>query len=817
MKILIIGGVAGGAATATRLRRLKEDAEIVMLERGPYVSFANCGLPYHISGTIKERDSLLVTTPEIFRTQFAIDVRVDNEVLQIDREQKELVIQGPHGAKYREGYDKLVLSPGAHALMPPIPGLGDNPKIFSLKTIPDMDQIIHFIEENQSKRALVVGGGYIGLEAAENLRELGLETTVVEMLPQVLPPIDPEIAVIAQQQLLLNGVELILGDGVSSFELTKGGVRTVLSSKRSMEHDFVVFAAGVRPELGLAREAGLELGSTGAIRVNPQLLTNDPDIYAIGDAIEFPHFISGHPAWIALASPAAKQGRIVADNIAGIPRHFKGAQGSSVVKIFDLCIGGTGFNQRQLKDAKTPFETVIVHPGSHAGYYPGSKPITLKILFSTEDGRVLGAQAAGEDGADKRLDVLATAIRAKMTVWDLCELELCYAPPFGSAKDPVNMAGFAASNILEDLVKQITIPEFGKNPGEYFIIDVRPREAHELGHIPGAVNIPLDQLRERLNELPGDKKLAVNCKVGQSSYIACRILMQHGFEKVYNISGGWTSWSQIHHWAKTPALAKSCVPGGAAREATPPVSKDTIPDLVVDACGAQCPGPIIQVSKALKTLEEGQVLEIAATDPGFLSDIDAWCEKTQNRLLSLEKGKTITAIIQKGGCAISKEEDSMPKSHDKTLVVFSGDLDKVIASFIIANGAASMGRKVTLFFTFWGLNVLKKESGPTLTKPFMDKMFSAMMPKGPGNLKLSKMNMMGMGTSMMKKHMKAKNVDSLEDLIISAREQGVRLVACRMTMDIMGIAEEELIDDIEIGGVATFLAASEESDATMFI
>jgi len=833
MKVVIIGAVAGGAAAATRLRRLCEHAKIVMFERGPYVSFANCGLPYHIGGAIKERDSLLVTTPEELSERFRLDVRTNTEVVSIDREKKEVVARGPDGTEQTESYDTLILSPGAYAFMPPIPGLKDNPRIFPLKTIPDMDSIISFIQESRAARALVVGGGYIGLEAAENLRERGLQVTVVEMLPQLMPiTMDHEMAAIAQQYLLFHGIELVLGDGVTSFENTETGVTTTLSSGTTIEHDLVVFAIGVRPELSLAKQAGLETGTTGAIKVDERMLTSDPNIYAIGDAVEVQHFVSGKPAWIALAGPAAKQGRLVADNISGMERRYKRTQGTAIVKLFELCVGSTGLNERQLQEAKIPYKTIIIHPFSHAGYYPGSKTVTIKLLFSPEDGRILGAQTAGELGSDKRLDIIATAMRGNMTVWDLANLELAYAPPFGSAKDPVNMAGFVASNVLEGNVEPISVDELDGSRDDYYLIDVRTEEETSLGQIPGAVSIPLTALRERLHEIPKDRKIACYCKVGMTSYLACRILMQHGSREVYNVSGGWTTWSHVHKWMETRPFDElagetSQVPTTTRthisqhRETSREfIQADMKTDVAVCATGLQCPGPILKTNQALQDMEPGQVLEIEVSDPGFISDIRVWCEKTGNKLLSLQKDKTITAFIQKGS-SLDKEQqekkEGVSMTHDKTMVVFSGDLDKVIASFIIANGAASMGRKVTMFFTFWGLNVLRKGSGPVPAKPFMEKMFTSMMPRGMGKLKLSKMNMMGMGTAMMKKHMKAKNIEPLESLILSAREQGVRLIACQMTMDMMGIKREELIDGIEVGGVATFLASSEESDATLFI
>ena len=554
MRILIVGGVAGGASAATRLRRLNEHAEIVIFERGPYISFANCGLPYHMGGEIKERESLLLTTPEEMKKRYNIHVRVNTEVVSIDREKRMVKVRESHGKEWTEKYDKLILSPGARPLLPAIPNLKDNPRIFFLRTLPELDKIMEFIKKENPKKVLVVGGGYIGLEAAENLKKRGLEVTLVEMLPQVMLTLDPEMAAIVQNHLILNGVELILNDGVKEFENTQNGLKTTLTSGKVVEHHFAVFAAGVLPEVSLAKEAGLEIGSTGAIRVNESMQTSDPHIYAVGDAVEVRGLISGKKVWLPLAGPAVKQARVAADSICGIKRAYQGSQGTTLVKVFDICAGTTGLNEKQLEKEGMAYKSVIVHPSSHASYYPESKTVSIKLLFNSENGKILGAQVVGEKGADKRLDVIATAIRAGMTVWDLANLELGYAPPFGNAKDPVNIAGFVASNVLEGTVNPISVQELDRNREDYHLLDVRSAEDFEIGHIPGAVNIPLPQLRSRLKEIPKDKKIAVYCKVGMTSYLATRILMQNGFKKVYNLSGGWTTWSFLHKWkeAKTP-------------------------------------------------------------------------------------------------------------------------------------------------------------------------------------------------------------------------------------------------------------------------
>ncbi len=544
-KVLIIGGVAGGASTAARLRRLDEEAEIILLERGEYISYANCGLPYYIGGVIEERDSLFVTTPGDFSQRFNVEVRVENEALSINREDREVkILNHSTGEEYRESYDYLVLSPGAEPLRPPLPNI-DSPGIFSLRTIPDTDKIYSFINNNRPKKAVIVGAGYIGLEMAENLHQRGLEVTVVELSPQVLAPVDADMAALVQQYLRSKGLKMHLGDGVKKFNRTeKGNLKVELNGGGIIDTDMVLLSIGIKPETGLASEAGLEVGR--GIKVNDYMQTSDPAIYALGDAVEVTHLVTGNPAVIPLGGPANKQGRIVANNIAGRKERYRGSQGSSVLRIFDLTVATTGANERMLAGAGIPYSSVIIHPDDHAGYFPGSQPLALKLLFSPA-GAILGAQAAGFRGAEKRIDVLATALRSGISVPDLQELELAYAPPYSSAKDPVNIAGFVAGNILQGDYKTIESAELLKmdKTEQLQVLDVRENSEYEEGHIEGAINIPLGELRNRFDELDRGKETVTYCSQGLRSYLACRILTQHGFAMPRNINGGFRTFRAL--------------------------------------------------------------------------------------------------------------------------------------------------------------------------------------------------------------------------------------------------------------------------------
>jgi len=819
LKVVIVGGVAGGASAAARLRRLNEDAEIILFEKGEYISFANCGLPYYIGEVIKEKDQLVVQTPEAIRKRFNIDVRINSEVTRIFPDKKIVeVYNSKNKTTYTETYDKLILSPGAEPIRPPIPGI-DSDRVFTLRNIPDTYKIKDFVDLKNPKRAVVVGAGFIGLEVAENLHARGIKVTVVELADHVIGPMDLDMAAIVHQHMKSKDVELYLKDGVKSLSSINTCVVIELNSGKSLKADMVILGVGVRPESRLAVEAGLKIGTTGGIWVDEYMCTSNPDIYAVGDAVEVIDYITGNPSLIPLAGPANKQGRIAANNICGLADKYEGTQGSSIVKVFDITVAMTGSSEKVLKRNNIEYEKSFTHSGSHAGYYPGAIPMTIKLIFGKKDGKILGAQIVGYEGVDKRIDVIATAIRAGMTVCDLEKLELAYAPPYSSAKDPVNIAGYTAANILKrdcEIFHWHDVESIDRSKS--VLLDVRDEIEFNLGTIEGSVNIPLNGLRNRLDELPKDKEILIFCQVGLRGYIAYRILKQKGF-RAKNLSGGYKTYQMaiqkqsnedIYEYDEITKSGEiktvDCKDGECKADA----------NIKVDACGLQCPGPMMKLSESIKAMNYGEVLHIKATDPGFQEDVKSWCEKTGNKLLGINfENSCYNAYIKK-----EKREDKKEaavRKNDKTMVVFSDDLDRAIASFIIANGAASMGRNVTMFFTFWGLNILRKSDKVNVKKDLFGKMFGFMMPRGSKKLSLSKMNMGGIGSRLIRSIMKKKNIASLEELIQSAMANGVNLVACNMSMDVMGIKKEELIDGVKIGGVATFLGAAEDSDMSLFI
>ena len=814
MNYLIIGGVAGGATVAARLRRMDEKANIILFERGKYVSYANCGLPYYIGDTINNREKLFVQTAKGFTDRFRIDIRTEQEVTAIRPDKKEVEIKNlSTGETYTETYDKLVLSPGAEPLRPSIEGIGSK-KIFTLRNVPDTDTIKNYVNTENPKRAIVVGGGFIGLEMAENLHDLGIQVDVVEMANQVMAPLDFSMAAIVHRQLTDKGVGLHLEDGVSRFEEKDGGVTVHLRSGKQIATDMVLLSIGVRPETKLAKDAGLAIGERGGITVNDYMQTSDANIYALGDAVEVRHLVTGQPALIPLAGPANKQGRIVADNIVfGNKEKYPGSIGTSIAKVFDLTVAAAGANAKLLQRNNIPYISSYTHGASHAGYYPGAVPLSIKILFAPENGKLLGAQIVGFNGVDKRIEMLAQVIQRGGTVHDLAELEHAYAPPYSSAKDPVNMAGFVAENILNKKSRIIQWRELAELPADTIRIDVRTHDEYKLGTIPGFINIPVDELREHLDELPKEKPIVVTCAVGLRGYLAYRILVQNGFKHVRNLSGGYKTWSEATAPIKEIVSHKPEIP-----ESTSYGNSDSQINLLkVDACGLMCPGPVMQLKKNYKALKIGEQLQITATDQAFGKDVTSWCKMTGAELVALEnKNGVVAATIRKqektASCEISRNN-----ADNKTLIVFSDDLDKALASFVIANGAASTGKKVTMFFTFWGLNVIKKQHKPTVTKDIFGKMFGWMLPTHSGKLKLSKMNMGGAGSWMMRLIMKRKRIDSLESLIQQAIDNGVEMIACTMSMDVMGVQKEELMDNVTLGGVASYLERAEEANVNLFI
>ncbi len=818
-KIVIVGGVAGGASTAARARRLSEDAEIIMFERGEYISFANCGLPYHIGGMIEERDRLLVQTPEKMNARFKIDVRVKTEVIKIDTQKKQVTYENIEtGEKGTESYDNLVLSPGADAFKPPLKGIDSN-NVFSLRNMKDMDRIKDVVDNNKPKKAVVVGGGFIGLEMAEALIERGLDVSLVELEPQVFAPADPEMATPIHQHMSFHGVDLKLKLSITGIEEKNDSLVANLSDGSGIACDLIVLAIGVKPETKLAVDAGLKIGERRGILVDDHMRTSDPNIYAVGDAIEVEDFVGGFKTVIPLAGPANRQGRIAADNIFGKDSTYKKTQGTSVCKIFDLTAATTGLNEKMLKRFKMSYEKIYIHPASHAGYYPGATPMSLKFIFDPETGKVLGAQAVGVSGVDKRIDVIAVAIRAGLTVHQMRDLELCYAPPFGSAKDPVNYAAFVASNIMDGDMAICHIEE-ALNPKEnQLILDVRTKDEVEVGTIPGAINIPIDELRDRIDEIPKNKELLVTCQVGLRGYIACRILNQRGY-KCRNISGGYKTYKAvIGEFSETPDAAREIKEDTGVDNIEKKVKTDPTKIVKsVDACGLQCPGPILKLKEALDTVALGETISIETTDQGFTADVAGWCKSTCNILHNVERvgASKFRAIVSKGSKG-SACNSLRTRSDKKTMVVFSGDFDKAMAAFIIANGAAATGSDVTMFFTFWGINLLRKANAPKVKKNLIEKMFGMMMPRGANKAHLSNMHMGGMGLGMIKGIMKSKNVSPIDELIANAQKNGVKMIVCNMSMDLMGIKKEELIDGIDEGGVALYISEAEESGVNLFI
>lgn len=815
MKILIIGGVAGGATTAARIRRENESVEIILLEKGKYISYANCGLPYYLGNVITDRDRLFVQTPESFGNRFNVDVRVENEVMSIDKDKKELSIKKADGSTYIESYDKLLITTGAVPVKPPFPGV-DSDGIFTLRNVDDTDHIKAYMEDRKVKNAVVIGAGFIGLEMAENLHHFGAEVSIVERGDQVMAPLDFTMASIVHQELIDKGVNLYLNESVKSFEKTNDGLIVHFESGKTLQTDLVILSIGVRPLTDLAVAAGLEIGEARGIKVNEHLQTSDKDIYAIGDVIEFPHPITGKPWLNYLAGPANRQGRLVADNILGDSRIYEGSVGTSIAKIFDLTVASTGLPAKRLEQEGMEFRSVITHGSSHAGYYPGALPLTIKITFNPKHGQLYGAQVVGFDGVDKRVDQLALLVKKKGTIHDLMEIEHAYAPPFSSAKDPIAIAGYTAENVLLGKLKMVTWRDIvDLDPAKVQLIDVRTEAECGASCLAGSINIPLDDLRNRLDEVSKDKKVYLTCAVGLRGYLAYRILAGHGFTNIYSLNGG----TKIYNSATLDTTPKQLnKTESKTNTEIKPMATENMKTIKVDACGLQCPGPIMKLKQSVDTMTPGEVIEITSTDAAFGRDAEAWCSSTGNEFISTNSEKGIhTILIKKNDPKEVNSANAVSLPRGKTFIMFSDDLDKAVATFILANGAAATGQPVTIFFTFWGLNVIKRAKKPKVKKDFMSKMFSMMMPSNSKYLKLSQMNMGGMGRRMMRYVMKQKNVDSVESLRRQALMSGVEFIACQMSMDVMGVTAEELIPEVSLGGVATYMERADKANGNLFI
>ena len=802
-RVVIVGGVAGGASAAARLRRLNEDLEIIIFEKGSYVSFANCGLPYHIGEVIQNRESLLLQTPESLKARFNIDVRVNSEVIEVNSSEKKIKVKMDDGREMDEKFDFLILAPGAKPLVPNIKGI-ENSKILTLRNMNDMDKIKEKLESKNIKRAVVVGGGYVGVETAENISHLGITTTLIEAAPNILAPFDGEMVNILEYEIVNNGINLMTGEKVIEFREKNRGIEIILESNKVVETDIVILAIGVIPDTKFLSNSGVLLGEKGHILVNDKLETNIPGIYAVGDAILVKNYITNESSAIPLAGPANRQGRIVAGNIENRNEKYKGSLGTAIIKVFGLTGASTGLNERAVKRLNISYERIYLHPNDHASYYPGATPISIKLIYEKGSGKILGAQVIGIKGVDKFIDVIATTIKFGGKLEDLAELELAYAPPFSSAKSPINMAGFVGLNLEEGLVEQIVMEDlknYDKN--KQIILDVREEVEVATGKIDNSINIPLSELRKRFIELPKDKEILIYCAVGLRGYIASRFLLQNGY-RVKNIAGGIKSKiKDIHFIDKNNNQNKI-------------ESASIIEGEYLDLSGLSCPGPLVKIKERIDNLKEEEILKVKVSDPGFYNDIQSWCKTTKNSLLSLEKKNGyIFATLKKSGVTKNNDNKIIETKDGVTIVVFSGDLDKAIAAFIIANGALAMGKKVTMFFTFWGLSILKRKN--LEKKSWIEKMFAMMLPKNSNQLPISKMNFFGIGAKLIRWVMKQKNIMSLEELMKKAIESGVEITACTMSMDVMGITQEELIDGINYGGVGQYLGATEGANTNLFI
>lgn len=820
MKYVIVGGVAGGATAAARIRRNTEKADIILFERGDYISYANCGLPYYIGNVITERERLFVQTPEAFGKRFRVDVRTRSEVTEVNLQKKTVTVRTSDGDTYVEAYDKLLLSPGASPVRPPLPGIGSE-GIFTLRNVSDTDRIKTYMQQHAVKRAVIVGGGFIGLEMAENLHHAGAEVAVVEMADQVMGPVDYSMAALVHEHLLQKGVKLYLKQAVESFEPGRNGITVRFQSGISLDADLVLLSIGVRPETSLAQKAGLKIGEARGIWVDEYLQTSDASVYAVGDAIEYPHPITGKPWLNYLAGPANRQARIVADNMVfGNKVKYEGAVGTSIAKVFDQTVASTGLAAKRLKQMNVPYLSATIHSASHAGYYPGSSQTDIKIVFSPTDGRLYGAQIVGYEGVDKQIDAYALVIKHHGTVYDLMEVEHAYAPPFSSAKDPVAVSGYVAGNILCGKMTPLYWRELrDADLTKVTLVDVRTADEYALGHIDGALNIPLDDLRERIGEIPSDRPVYVYCGVGLRGYLASNILKENGYGDVRNLIGGIKTYKAATAEVKLPGTGES--EEDKARYACNAPATDGSEHskmICVDACGMQCPGPVLKLKKEMEKLLPGQRLEITATDAGFSRDAESWCRMTGNRIVEVSShaGKYKVVVEKATSCAAEAVRQE-PEGKGKTFILFSDDLDKTLATFVLANGAAATGQKVTVFFTFWGLNAIKKVAKPSVKKDAFGKMFGWMMPSDSSKLGLSKMNMGGIGAKMMRHVMKRRGVDSLESLRQQAIDNGVEFIACQMSMDVMGVKKEELLDNVTVGGVATYMDRAETSNLNMFI
>ncbi len=815
MKYVIIGR---GIATAARIRRNDETAEIMLLEKNEYIAYGNCGLPYYIGGIIQDKDELLLEPYDWFSNRYNIDIRTKSEVIKVDPQKKVITVKNDKGDIYTESYDKLLIATEATPIVPSIEGV-DFPAIFTLQNVKDSDAIKNYIQTKQVKNAVIVGAGFVGIEMTESFHNLGIHVSIIEKSKQAHHALDYSMGSILHAHLLEKGVDLFLDNEVLAFSREQNRLKIQLEGGKELTTDMILLTVGVEPDTKLAEQAGIELGEIGGIRVDSYMQTSVKDIYAIGDAVEYPHPLTGKPWLSFMANSASRQAIVAADNMVfGNTTTYEGSIGTSITKVFDMVGAATGLNEKKMTESGIPFQSIYVQEFSHAGCYPAATPLYIKLIFDIEKGRLYGGQIVGFEGVDKRIDQIALIIKRKGAIDDLVKSEQAYAPPFSSVKDPIAMAGYVAKNVVTGkmpVVQWHEIDTLDRNKVQ--ILDVRTKDEFELGAIIGAMNIPLDDLRSRMDEVLKDKPLYVYCKTGHRGYLAQQILLKNGFKKVYNLTGG----ERIYQSATTPAIKQG--DKNNSKQDVEKVINNSVPtswEVVkkIDASGLQCPGPILKLKSAIDQIKEGEALEIISTDPAFHRDVEAWTSTTGNPLLSniIENGKYI-ATVQKAGKKPDNEMAISSSGKGKTIIVFSDNLDRAIATFVLANGAAATGEKVTLFFTFWGLNVIKKVKKPKVKKDFFGKMFTIMLPSSSLKLKLSKFNMFGIGAKMMRHIMKKKGIESVEELRQQALGQGVEFIACEMSMNAMGIQPEELLDEVTVGGVATYIGWADKSNINLFI
>lgn len=782
MKIVIIGGLASGASLASRLRRLDEKSQIILIEKTNNISYGTCGIPYYISNLIKEKERLNLVGLDTFKGRFNIDVRLEEEVLSIDKDNKSLKVKGKE--EYNLSYDKLIIATGSK-----IKKQIDN--AFTINTIKDADNILNYIDEKKIEEIAILGSNYIALELAESFYQRGLR-----------------VGIYVSSNTLLDNLDPIMSNYLERYIRQYKNINIHYNNDfKNIQESLVVDANQFIPNSDLAKKANLKLEENNSISINDKCQTSDPNIYAIGDVASIRNLINKKLITPSLANNANRMARIAADCIMGLDNSYDGSVEPRITKLFGLEIGSIGSKEEDLKDN---FLTSYSDNQDRAFYFPNVKNVTTKLIFNKDDGRILGSQMCGESGVDKRINILASSIKKGISVKELQNLELTYHPNYASAKDALNIAGYSAANIISGeqkvyYAKDISTIDFNND----ILLDVRSKEEYSLSTMDKAINLPLESLRDNLNKLDKNKKIYLYCKAGQRGFIAQKILNLNGFDQVYNLSGGYDLYKAYKNDDKIMAVLSN----NSSEKKDIKVNLENMK--IVNATGLQCPGPIMKLYKAAEELEDGQVLKVIASDPGFLPDAIAWSQRTGNLIHDSGKNEEgYFAIIVKGSQNIE-----LPSSvkNDKTMVVFSGDFDKAIASFIIANGGAAMGRKVTMFFTFWGLNILRKSKKVKVKKTLIEKMFGFMMPRGVNKLKLSKMNMGGMGLKMIKGIMKKKNVFDLDTMIQMAKDNNIRMIACAMSMDLMGIKAEELIDGVEIGGVATYIASGENSDMNLFI